>query len=75
MNREIVAKLKLPMPINEGLKQVTEGLQQIYGPCYCGGQAPSMHEDGWWIIWREAKEPPSPSAQQRPLHEPIPKQS
>lgn len=51
--REVIAKLKLPMPINEGLRQVTDGLEKLYGKCYCGNW-PETHEDGWWIIWREA---------------------
>ena len=54
--REVVAKLRLPMPINEGLNEVTHGLEKIYGICYCGGDSQelrSLHEDGWWIIWRE----------------------
>lgn len=58
MKTEIVAKLKLPMPINEGLQQVTKGLEKLYGPCFCGtpGVTDQTAEDGWWLIWREVKE-------------------
>ena len=57
MNREIVAKLKCPFPINDGLVNVTQALEQIYGPCFVGGNNLEMFEDGWLCIWRDVNEP------------------
>lgn len=57
---EVVAKLKLPMPINAGLRQVTSGLEMLYGKCYCNATK-ELHEEGWFIITREIKEEEKPT--------------
>jgi len=61
---EIVAKLKLPMPINDGLRNVTHGLEQLYGKCFVNAST-EFHELGWFIITRKTCEVPSNPPLQR----------
>ncbi len=55
MNRKIVCKLRLPMPLVD-LRPLVRVIEKAYGQTYVGADDPTMYEDGWLCIW--APDPP-----------------